>query len=78
MDPPKINFLNGLILGASFLDISRYLIDKYFDIVCRYHHQETLNNILKINFLKGSSYDVSFFDISSCLRDKYFDIAPTA
>ena len=31
--PPEINFLNGLTLGASFLDISRYLTDKYFDIV---------------------------------------------
>ena len=31
MDPPKINFLNGLTYGASVFDISRYLTEKYFD-----------------------------------------------
>ena len=43
IDPPKINFLNGLIIRvpAEFspvcFDISKYLTDKYFDIVWGCH-----------------------------------------
>ena len=54
MDPPKINSLNGLALGASYFDISRYLTDKYFDIVWGCHPLGPLQNGLqKINFLNG-------------------------
>ena len=32
-DFPKINFFNDFSKGSSFFDISRYLTDKYLDII---------------------------------------------
>ena len=36
MDTPNINFLNDLISGASFFDISTYLREKYFNVIWGY------------------------------------------
>ena len=63
-----------------FFDISKYLTDKYFEIVWGY--QPPKIDPPKINFLKGStniSVDIDLFlcisfYISRYLTDKYFDI----
>ena len=44
MAPQKIDFLNGSSQGATFFDISRYLTDKYFDIVWGCHPSRTPQN----------------------------------
>ena len=73
MDPPESNFFNGLTLGASVFDISRYLADKYFDIVWRYPRRPPQNQ-----FFERLNLGCHFFDISRYLREKYFDIVRTA
>ena len=57
MDTPKINFLNGLILGASVFHISTYLREKCFDMVWGHPPWGTPKN----QFLIASSYDTTFF-----------------
>ena len=56
-------------------DISRYLTDKYFDIVWGCHPPKPLQmDPPKINFLNGSTWVLVCFDISRYLTNKYFDI----
>ena len=58
-----------------FYHISRYLTDKYFDIVWGCHHPgDPPNGPPNINFLNGSTWVPVCFDISRYLTDKYFDI----
>ena len=57
-------------------DISRYLTDKYFDIVWRYHlpvdpHKWTSQKSI---FWMAQARVLLFFDISRYLTQKYFDI----
>ena len=70
MDLPKLNFLNGFTLGASFFfDISRYLTDKYFEIGWGTPRRPPKNQLFE--WLNQGCY---FCDISRYLTDKYFDI----
>ena len=57
-----------------FFFISRYIGDKYFDIVwgCQ-PPGDSRNRPPKIKFLNGLSLDAIFL-ICRCLTDKYFDI----
>ena len=58
-----------------FFDISRYLTDKYFDIVWGCHPPGTPPNVPpKINFLISSTWVPVCFDIRRYLTDKYSDI----
>ena len=54
-----------------FFDISRYLRNKYFDVVWGYQPPRGLP---KINFEMARAGALLFFDISTFLRDKSFDI----
>ena len=54
MGPQKINFLMAQARVLLFLDISRYLTDKYFDVVWGCHAPgDTPNGPQKNNFLNG-------------------------
>ena len=75
--PPKNQFFERLKLRVPvFYDISRYLTDKYFDIVWNATPPPGTPQMdpPKINFLNGSARLLLFFDISRYLTDKYFDI----
>ena len=54
-----------------FFDISRYLRDKYFDVVWGYR---TPQGPPKINFQLARAGALAFFDDSTFLRHEYFDI----
>ena len=60
-----------------FLNSSRYLRDKYFDVVWGYLPPSTLQiDTPKIYFLNDSSKSTSFFfDVNAYLRNEYLDRA---
>ena len=58
-----------------FYDISRYLTDKYFDIVWGCHLLgDPPIDPPNINFFNGSAIVPVFYDISGYLTDKYFGV----
>ena len=73
---PKNQFFERLKLGCYFFfDISRYLTDKYFDIVWGYHPpRDPPNGPPKNQFFEWLKLEFYFFDISRYLTHKYFDI----
>ena len=65
MEPPKINFLMIQRMVPVFFDISRYLRNKYFDMVWGYHPLGDLPKwIPKNEFFNGLTKGASFFYIS--------------
>ena len=76
MGPQKSIFRTAQARVPVFYDISRYLIDKYFDIVWGCHALGDPPNGLAKNqcFLTAQLRVPVFYDISIYLTDKYFDI----
>ena len=56
-------------------DISRYLIDKYFDMIWSItpSGDPPQMDLPKINFFSGLNLGASFFDISRYLTNKHFE-----
>ena len=74
MDPPKINFLNSSTWVPVCFDISRFLTNKFFDMVWGCHPpRDPPNRPPKINFWTAQARVPVFYDISRYLTDKYFD-----
>ena len=70
--PPKSIFSTAQARVPVCYDISRYLMDKFFDIVWGCHPPQM--DPSKINFLNGSTSGAVFFDISRDSTEKYLDI----